>query len=66
MLFYERGNTLERFVNEASGENRNVVSQFIHDFISWLKARLNGEKVSFKITRLENRFAAVLRSVDNA
>lgn len=39
--------------------------QFIHDFISWLKARLKGEKVSFKIIRLENRFAAVLRNVDN-
>ena len=38
--------------------------QFIHDVISWLKARLKGEKVSFKITRLENRFAAVLRNVD--
>ena len=41
-------------------------SQFIHDFISWLKARLKVEKVSFKIIRLENRFAAVLRNVDNA
>ncbi|MBQ1284453.1 MAG: hypothetical protein IIY18_05630 [Clostridia bacterium] len=65
-MFYERGNTLERFINEVNSEDRNAVSQFIHDFISWLKTRLNGEKVSFKIIRLENRFAAVLRSVDNA
>lgn len=49
-----------------NSEDRNVISQFIHDFISWLKVRLKGEKVSFKIIRLENRFAAVLRNVDNA
>ena len=48
-----------------NSENRNVISQFIHDFISWLKARLKGEKVSLKIVKLENRFAAVLRNVDN-
>ena len=66
MLFNEKGNTLERFVNEVSGEDRNAVSQFIHDLISWLKARLKGEKVSLKIVKLENRFAAVLRNVDNA
>ncbi len=65
MLFNEKGNTLERFVNEVSGENRNVVLQFIHDAISWLKTRLKGEKVSLKIVKLENRFAAVLRNVDN-
>lgn len=65
MLFNEKGNTLERFINEVNSEDRNAISQFIHDFISWLKARLKGEKVSFKIIRLENRFAAVLRSVDN-
>ena len=66
MLFNEKGNTLERFVNEVSGEDRNAVSRFIHDLISWLKARLKGEKVSLKIVKLENRFAAVLRNVDNA
>lgn len=65
MLFNEKGNTLERFINEVNSEDRNAISQFIHDFISWLKARLKGEKVSFKIVKLENRFAAVLRSVDN-
>ena len=65
MLFNEKGNTLERFINEVNSEDRNAISRFIHDFISWLKARLKGEKVSFKIIRLENRFAAVLRSVDN-
>ena len=65
MLFNEKGNTLERFVNEVSGEDRNAVSRFIHDLISWLKARLKGEKVSLKIVKLENRFAAVLRNVDN-
>ena len=48
-----------------NSEGRNAISRFIHDFISWLKARLKGEKVSFKIIRLENRFAAVLRNVDN-
>ena len=65
MLFNEKGNTLERFINEVNSEDRNVVLQFIHDVISWLKTRLKGEKVSFKIIRLENRFAAVLRNVDN-
>lgn len=65
MLFNEKGNTLERFINEVNSEDRNAISQFIHDFISWLKARLKGEKVSLKIVKLENRFAAVLRSVDN-
>ena len=63
-MFYERGNTLERFINEINGEDRNVISRFIHDFISWLKVRLKGEKVSLKIVKLENRFAAVLRNVD--
>ena len=66
MLFNEKGNTLERFVNEVNSEDRNAVSRFIHDLISWLKARLKGEKVSLKIVKLENRFAAVLRNVDNA
>ncbi len=66
MLFNEKGNTLERFINEVNGEDRNAISRFIHDFISWLKARLKGEKVSYKIIELENRFAAVLRNVDNA
>ena len=65
MLFNEKGNTLERFINEVNSEDRNAVSQFIHDLISWLKARLKGEKVSLKIVKLENRFAAVLRNVDN-
>lgn len=65
MMFNEKGNTLERFINEVNSEDRNAISQFIHDFISWLKARLKGEKASFEITRLENRFAAVLRNVDN-
>ena len=64
MLFNEKGNTLERFINEVNSEDRNVVLQFIHDVISWLKARLKGEKVSLKIVKLENRFAAVLRNVD--
>ena len=64
MLFNEKGNTLERFINEVNSEDRNAISQFIHDFISWLKARLKGEKVSIKIVKLENRFAAVLRNVD--
>ena len=64
MLFNEKGNTLERFINEVNSEDRNAISQFIHDFISWLKARLKGEKVSLKIVKLENRFAAVLRNVD--
>ena len=66
MLFNEKGNTLERFINEVNSEDRNAISQFIHDLISWLKARLKGEKVSLKIVKLENRFAAVLRNVDNA
>ena len=48
-----------------NSEDRNAISQFIHDLISWLKARLKGEKVSLKIVKLENRFAAVLRNVDN-
>ena len=65
MLFNEKGNTLERFINEVNSEDRNVISRYIHDFISWLKARLKGEKVSLKIVKLENRFAAVLRNVDN-
>ena len=65
MLFNEKGNTLERLINEVNSEDRNVVLQFIHDVISWLKTRLKGEKASFEITRLENRFAAVLRNVDN-
>ena len=65
MLFNEKGNTLERFINEVNSEDRNAISRFIHDFISWLKARLKGEKVSIKIIKLENRFAAVLRNVDN-
>ena len=64
MLFNEKGNTLERFINEVNSEDRNVISRFIHDLISWLKARLKGEKVSYKIIELENRFAAVLRNVD--
>ncbi len=66
MLFNEKGNTLERLINEVNSEDRNVISRFIHDVISWLKTKLNGEKVRFKIIRLENRFAAVLRNVDNA
>ena len=65
MLFNEKGNTLERFINEVNSEDRNAISRFIHDLISWLKTRLKGEKASFEITRLENRFAAVLRNVDN-
>ena len=64
MLFNEKGNTLERFINEVNSEDRNAVSRFIHDLISWLKARLKGEKVSLKIVKLKNRFAAVLRNVD--
>ncbi len=48
-----------------NSEDRNAISRFIHDFISWLKARLKGEKVSLKIVKLKNRFAAVLRNVDN-
>ncbi len=47
-----------------NSEGRNAISRFIHDLISWLKARLKGEKVSLKIVKLKNRFAAVLRNVD--
>ncbi|MBQ2420970.1 MAG: hypothetical protein II284_06210, partial [Clostridia bacterium] len=47
-----------------NSEDRNAISRFIHDLISWLKARLKGEKVSLKIVKLKNRFAAVLRNVD--
>ena len=32
MLFNEKGNTLERFINEVNGEDRNVISQFIEMF----------------------------------
>ena len=39
MLFNEKGNTLERFINEVNSEDRNAISQFIHDFISWLKGQ---------------------------
>ena len=47
-----------------NSEGRNAISRFIHDLISWLKARLKAEKVSLKIVKLKNRFAAVLRNVD--
>lgn len=64
MLFNEKNNTLERLVSEVNQKDRNAVFQFIHDFISWLKTALKGEKISFDIVKLENHFASVLRNVE--
>lgn len=64
MLFNEKNNTLERLVGEVNQKDRSAVFQFIHDFISWLKAVLKGEKISFDIVKLENHFASVLRNVE--
>ena len=64
MLFNEKNDTLERLAGEVNQKDRNAVFQFIHDFISWLKAVLKGEKISFDIVKLENHFASVLRNVE--
>ena len=57
----ERG--LTRLLNSLEGKKRSKVMQFIHDFVSYLKERLSGNKdITLQLIRLESKFADVLKS----
>ncbi len=57
----ERG--LTRLLNSLEGKKRSKVMQFIHDFVSYLKEKLSGNKdITLQLIRLESKFADLLKS----
>ncbi len=60
-LFNEDGSTIESILSGLNQKERNAVIQYILDFLSYLKKKLQGESnLVFEISRLEDNFNRML------
>ena len=56
-LFSDNGSGLEGIIKNADTKERGAIRQFLHDFISYLKKKISGNReISFEISRLEDMF----------
>lgn len=60
-LFTDGGSGLESITKYADVKQRGVIRQFLHDFISYIKKRISGNKeITFEISQLEDAFNRML------
>ena len=56
-LFLDNGSGLEGIIKNADTKERGAIRQFLHDFISYLKKKISGNReISFEVSRLEDMF----------
>lgn len=56
-LFSDNGSGLEGIIKNADTKERGTIRQFLHDFISYLKKKISGNReISFEISKLEDMF----------
>ena len=56
-LFSDNGSGLEGIIKNADTKERGAIRQFLHDFISYLKKKISGNReISFEISKLEDMF----------
>ena len=56
-LFSDNGSGLEGIIKNADTRERGAIRQFLHDFISYLKKKISGNReISFEISKLEDMF----------
>jgi hypothetical protein len=66
-LFTDNGSKLESMLSNLDVKERNVVIQYILDFLSYIKKRLAGNKdIEFEISRLEDSFNRMLSEATQA
>ena len=59
-LFSDNGSGLEGIIKNADTKERGAIRQFLHDFISYLKKKISGNReISFEISKLEDMFNRV-------
>lgn len=59
-LFSDNGSGLEGIIKNADTRERGAIRQFLHDFISYLKKKISGNReISFEISKLEDMFNRV-------
>lgn len=57
VLFSDNGSGLEGIIKNADTKGRGAIRQFLHDFISYLKKKISGNReISFEISKLEDMF----------
>ncbi len=59
-LFTDGGSGLKAIANELDAKQRSKFIQYILDFISYLKKRLNGTQITNELSRLEDEFSRML------
>lgn len=60
-LFTDGGSGLESITKYADVKQRGAIRQFLHDFISYIKKRISGNKeITFEISQLEDAFNRML------
>lgn len=56
-LFSDNGSGFEGIIKNADTRERGAIRQFLHDFISYLKKKISGNReISFEISKLEDMF----------
>lgn len=56
-LFSDNGSGLKGIIKNADTKERGAIRQFLHDFISYLKKKISGNReISFEISKLEDMF----------
>ena len=56
-LFSDNGSGLDGIIKNADTKGRGAMRQFLHDFISYLKKKISGNReISFEISKLEDMF----------
>lgn len=56
-LFSDNGSGLEGIIKNADTKERGAIRRFLHDFISYLKKKISGNReISFEISKLEDMF----------
>lgn len=56
-LFSDNGSGLKGIIKNADTRERGAIRQFLHDFISYLKKKISGNReISFEISKLEDMF----------
>ena len=59
-LYSDNGSGLEGIIKNADTKERGAIRQFLHDFISYLKKKISGNReISFEISKLEDMFNRV-------
>ncbi len=63
-LFSDNGSGLEGIIKNADTKERGAIRQFLHDFISYLKKKISGNReISFEISKLEDMFNRMFTDV---